>query len=370
MSASPSSPAAPGQKPWLGRNLPGLLPVAAVTLAAMALQSTRPFSKTLPLSPLILAIIIGLGFGNAFVLPSSTKEGIRFASKRVLRLAIIFLGFKLSVGQVLAIGPQALASILVASLSTLLFTLWLGGRMGVPLARSLLLGTGVSICGASAIAAVSGVIHADEEDAAFAISAITLYGTIYMFLYPALRAILGIGDIPYSMWAGESVHEVAQVAAAGAVVADQLRGLAATVKLIRVLLIVPLTLVLSLMTAAASRKAAGVPAGGIAASGAALGGTGANDEGRGPGARVSVPWFALLFFAAVLVNSFAPLTADLRGGLVSFDTWIMTAAMAGLGLDIRIGALRKIGPRAALLGAVSSVFISVVSAGLVFLLMR
>ncbi|HET7839676.1 MAG TPA: putative sulfate exporter family transporter [Rectinemataceae bacterium] len=352
MSTSAAAPKS-GKRSWPARNLPGLLPVAAVSLAALLLASTRLFSATLPLSPLILAILIGLACGNVLKLPASTKEGIRFASKKVLRLAIIFLGFKLSVAQVLAIGPQALASILVASTSTLLFTVWLGSRMGVPRSRSLLLGAGVSICGASAVAAVSGVIGGEEEDAAFAISAITLYGTVAMFLYPVMRALLGIPDLFYSMWTGESVHEVAQVAAASAVVADQLRGLAATVKMIRVLLIVPLTLILSVMALrgeAPGRKA------------------GAANAGLRPGARVSVPWFALLFFAMVLVNSFAPLTAGLRGGLVTFDTWIMTAAMAGLGLDISIASLRKIGPRAALLGALSSLFISAASAALSLIL--
>jgi uncharacterized integral membrane protein (TIGR00698 family) len=301
------------------------------------------------LSPLILAILLGLAVGNIFSLPAASKEGIRFSSKRILRLAIIFLGFKLSVGQVLAIGPQAIASIVVASTLTLLFTLWLGRRMGVPWARSLLLGSGVSICGASAVAAVSGVIQGEEEDAAFAISAITLFGTVYMFLYPILRVLLGIPDLFYSMWAGESVHEVAQVAAAGAVVADQFRGLAATVKMIRVLFIVPLTLVLILMPRARVSRP---------------------EEGGKRGSGVSVPWFALLFFAVVLLNSFGPIGPQLRSGLVSFDTWIMTAAMAGLGLDIKLASLRKIGARAALLGALSSLFISVTSALLIAALMR
>jgi len=334
---------------WLKRNGPGLFVTALITLAAMALQATPLFSKILPLSSLILAILLGLFAGNILRLPASTHEGIRFAARRVLRLAIVFLGFKLSFGQILAIGPHALLSVVVASTATLLFTPFLGRLMGIPVSRSILIGSGVSICGAAAVAAVAGAIDSEEEDAAFAISVITLYGTVYMFLYPAIKIIFGIPDLFYAMWAGGSIHEVAQVAAASAVLNDRFRGLAATVKMIRVLFIVPLTLILPLLPVRLTAKAE----------------EGAGSERKGP--KASVPWFALLFFGMVLVNSFAHLATEVRSGLVGFDNWAMTAAMAGLGLDIRFRAFVKVGPKAALLGALSSLFLSAASAAIVAL---
>lgn len=125
--------------------------------------------------------------------------------------------------------------------------------------------------------------------------------------------------------------------------------------MIRVLFIVPLTLILSFVpwgNAAEAEYPETAPA----------------SKPRTSGKGVSVPWFALLFFAAVLVNSFVPMPGATHAGLAGFDTWIMTAAMAGLGLDIRFRALAKIGIKAALLGAVSSVFLSVVSATAIYLL--
>ncbi|MDA8425962.1 MAG: putative sulfate exporter family transporter [Treponema sp.] len=335
--------------------LPGLLVVALVTTAGMLLQGTELFSRIIPMSSLILAILVGIALANVLPLPASTRPGIKFAAKTILRLAVIFLGFKLSVGQIIGIGPEAMASALFGSTMVILFTLWLGRRMGIPTKRALLLGSGVAVCGAAAVAAVDGVIGGEEEDTAFAISAVTLFGTIYIFLYPAIRVLAGMPNLFFALWAGSSIHEVAQVAAASAVLPDAFRGIAATVKMIRVLFIVPLTLILSFIPwgdSAETEEAA------LASSGQAKRG------GKG----VSVPWFALLFFVAVLINSFVPMSGTAHGGLAGFDTWIMTAAMAGLGLDIRFKALAKIGLRAAVLGAVSSVFLSVVSAASIAIL--
>ncbi|HUW41082.1 MAG TPA: putative sulfate exporter family transporter [Rectinemataceae bacterium] len=334
--------------------LPGLLVVAIVTIAGMLLQGTELFSRIIPMSSLILAILIGMVAGNLLPLPASTRPGIKYASKTILRLAVIFLGFKLSVGQIIGIGPEAMASALFGSTMVILFTLWLGKRMGLPTKRALLMGSGIAVCGAAAVAAVDGVIDGEEEDTAFAISAVTFFGTIYIFLYPAIRALTGMPNLFFALWTGSSIHEVAQVAAASAVLPDAFRGIAATVKMIRVLFIIPFTLILSF-----------IPWGGEAAPEA---GAASAPQARRRGRRVSVPWFALLFFVAALINSFVPMSGTAHAGLAGFDTWIMTAAMAGLGLDIRFKALAKIGLRAAVLGAVSSVFLSALSAASIAIL--
>ena len=337
--------------------LPGLALVVGVSIGAMLLQSTVLFSRQLPLSSLILAIVLGMGLANSIQLPVRSRPGIKFAARQILRLAIIFLGFKLSMAQIAGIGPKALAATAIGSTATLLLSLWLGRRLGVPMKRALLLGSGVSICGASAVAAVGGVVDADEKDAAFAIGAVTLFGTAFMFLYPLARALMGMPGLLYALWTGSSIHEVAQVAAASSVLPDSLRGIAATVKMIRVLFVVPLTLVLSFIPfdgPGGAETPAGTPAG--AAAGAPRGGR-----------RVSVPWFALLFFAAVILNSVAPFAAGTRAALAGFDGWLMTAAMAGLGLDIRMRSFASIGPRAALLGALASILISGLSVSLIIL---
>lgn len=336
---------------WTAEHLPGFILVTAVTVVSMLLHSTTLFSKSLPLSSLIIAIIIGMIIKNTIPVPSSTQKGIRYSAKKILRLAIIFLGFKLSITQVIEVGPAAIITILVASTSTILFTIWLGRIMDVPLKRALLLGSGVSICGASAVAAVDAVIQSKEEDAAFAIGAIALFGTIFMFLYPVLRGLLHIPDMFYALWAGSSIHEVAQVEAAGVVASGQFKAMASTVKMIRVLFIIPFTLILSFIPWNDD----------------------VTDEATDPipapqKGKITIPWFAILFFVMVLVNSFAGLPRNVVAGFITFDNWIMTAAMAGLGLDLSLKAMAKIGGRAVILGTASSAFISCFSAAVIGIL--
>lgn len=323
--------------------LPGLLIAVLVSAGAIALQKTDLFSRTIPLSPLIIAILIGFAIRNSLTLPSRTHAGIKFSSKKVLRLAIVFLGFRLSFGEIAGIGLHALAVILIASTSTILFTVWLGRRMGIPTKRSLLLGTGISICGASAVAAVDGVIKAKEEDTAFAIGAITLFGTVFMIAYPFVYRFFGLHDTAYAIWAGSSIHEVAQVTAAGSAMADQTaQALASSVKMIRVLFIIPFTFVLLFFPW-----------------------HDADDRREGKG-KIAIPWFAVFFFVSVVINSLGVVPAHITSSIVAVDTWAMTVAMAALGLDISVKSMMSIGKNALLLGVVSSLLIAVLSAVLVW----
>ena len=323
--------------------LPGFLIAVLVSVGAIALQKTELFTHAIPLSPLIIAILIGFAIRNSLTLPGRTHAGIKFSSKKVLRLAIIFLGFRLSFAEIAGIGMHALVVIVIASTATILFTVWLGGRMGIPTKRSLLLGSGISICGASAVAAVDGVIKAKEEDTAFAIGAITLLGTVFMVAYPFIYRFFGLHDTPYAIWSGASIHEVAQVTAAGSAMADQTaQALASSVKMIRVLFIIPFTFVLLFFPW-----------------------HDADEKTAGKG-KIAVPWFAVFFFVSVVINSLGIIPANITSAIVAVDTWGMTVAMAALGLDISVKSMMSIGKNAFILGIVSSLLIAVLSAVLVW----
>jgi uncharacterized integral membrane protein (TIGR00698 family) len=328
---------------------PGTAVSAAVGISAFFIQDTYFFSRTLPLSPLIIAIVIGFTAANLFRLPARWRPGIKFSAKRILRIAIIFMGFKLSLSEIRSVGTDALVTISAASITTLLFTVWLGRRMGIPLKRSLLLGSGVSICGASAVAAVDGVIRSKEEDAAFAIGAVTLLGTVFMFTYPLIYRITGMHDAAYALWSGSSIHEVAQVAGAGSVMNSPVsEALASSVKMIRVLFVIPLTFVLMFIP---FRDGEGSP----------------EDKNR-TRKKITVPWFALLFFVSVIVNSSGFVPRGEVNAVVKIDNVLMSVAMAGLGLDISLKSLAKIGRKAFVLGVVSSFVISALSGAVILLL--
>lgn len=328
------------------KHLPGIVVVLGVTLSALYIQNTALFTGILPLSPLILAIFIGVAVNNIVMVPETARDGIRLCAKKVLRVAIIFLGFKLSFREVLTVGPAALVTITTASMLTMIFTVRAGKRLNIPFKRALLLGAGVSICGASAVAAVESVIRSDEEDAAFAIGAVTLLGTVFMLLYPVIYTTMHLSATGYALWAGASIHEVAQVAAAGSAIRDAgYEALASTVKMIRVLFIIPVTLALAF-----------IPWGNPGESG---------DDPSSRGGRMTIPWFAILFFVMVIINSIGIIPRGLRTSLVSLDNLLMTAAMAGLGLELSLKGIIGIGRNAFILGIASSIFISGLSAAII-----
>ena len=151
--------------PWVtGRRLlPGLLLTVTIATAAFEL---RNLSRVAAMSPLIIAIVLGMGFRNMLGTPSAFKPGVVFSMRRVLRFAIILLGLQLSLAQVAAVGVTGLAIIAGTLGGTFLFTVWLGRRLGIDRKLAELIAAGTAICGASAVIATNTVTRAHDEDAA------------------------------------------------------------------------------------------------------------------------------------------------------------------------------------------------------------
>ena len=140
----------------------------------------------------------------------------------------------------LTLGARGLVVVVAVVIATFFGTRWAGRRLGVSHGQSLLVATGFSICGVSAIAAARGVSDADEEEVTYAIALVTLCGSLAIVLLPALNRILGLDDHDYGVWVGASVHDVAQVVATSSAVGGVAVATAVVVKLTRVLLLVPL----------------------------------------------------------------------------------------------------------------------------------
>lgn len=253
-------------------NLRALLPGVALTaiIAFLGVQSSERigvdwlgFSKS-PISGIMMAILIGLAAGNLAKLPASFKPGIQFSARRLLRLGIILLGIRLSLGDVFRFGALALPVILVCIVSAILFARWLGGRLRLSPRMSALVAVGTSICGATAIVATGPVIDAREEEVTYAVANITVFGVLAMLLYPYLAgALFPAQPTAAGLFLGTSIHETAQVAG-GSLIYAQAFGApaaldAATVtKLIRnvfIALLVPLmTLLYHRQTDGAARR--------------------------------------------------------------------------------------------------------------------
>ena len=230
---------------------PGLVLAAALALVAYGLNQIEPRISAL-VAALLLAIVVANVAGRRAVL----APGARFASRRILRLGIVLLGLRISLQLIVDVGWRGVLVAVAAVGFTLPFSVWFGRRLGVSPALSLLLGAGCGICGAAAVVAMEPVAEARDEEAGFALAAVTALGTISMLAIPVLGTrVLDLSDGNFGLWAGGSVHEVAQVVAAAAGVSASALAVATIVKLTRVVLLVPVIVVTAVHQGARERAA-------------------------------------------------------------------------------------------------------------------
>jgi uncharacterized integral membrane protein (TIGR00698 family) len=328
--------------PWTAYLLgiaPGLFLTMAIAAAAFALRAIPGLALA---SPMILAIAIGIAVNAIVGTPVLIRAGIVFVLRRILRLAIILLGLQLTVGQIFAVGTTGISIILVTLVATFVFTVWLGRILGVERGLTELIAAGTAICGASAIIATNTVTRARGEDAAYAVACVTVLGSIAMFVYPVLGTALNLDSHGYGLWAGASIHEVAQVLAAAFQGGQEAGELGTIAKLSRVIALGPLIMVLALI---ARRRS--------------------SDEGFH--AEAPVPWFVLGFIALILVNSFVAIPADTKAAIGTLTTFMLTMAMAAMGIQTDMRQLRARGMRPLILGFGAAIFIAGLSLTLVLL---
>jgi uncharacterized integral membrane protein (TIGR00698 family) len=321
--------------------VPGLLLTVTIAAAAFGLQN---LSGITALSPLILAILLGITFHNTVGTPAAYKPGVVFSMRRVLRFAIILLGLQLSLSQVVEVGGVGLGIIASTLTAAFLFTLWLGRRLGVDRKLAELIAAGTSICGASAVVATNTVTRASDEDVAYAVACVTIFGSASMVLYPVLECLLQLTPHAFGLWAGASVHEIAQVVAAAFQDGVDSGNFAMIAKLSRVMLLAPTILALGCFSAGKpqtdrieSSKRQSVP----------------------------VPWFVLGFVAMMLFNSLDLIPHLEKAWLVQTTTFLLTVALAAMGLETDVGKLRAKGWKPLFVGAGSWLFISAFSLALV-----
>ncbi|KMN35693.1 membrane protein [Chromobacterium sp. LK1] len=313
--------------------LPGL--ALAIALAIAALYAAElPAMKHLGFSALTIAIIGGMLIGNSvyrFVAQTS-HHGIQFSKQKLLRLGIILFGFKLTFQDIAAVG---FAGVLIDTLvlcSTFLLAFRIGRKyLGMDEQSVILIGAGSSICGAAAILATEPVIKAHAEKVAVAVATVVVFGTVAMFLWPMLyqwTSHLGISEFSYGVFAGSTIHEVAQAVAAGKSVSEAAMTTAVITKMIRVMMLAPFLIALSSWLAAkphGSRQQKG---------------------------RIAIPWFAVAFLGVAAFNSFNLLPAAWVNAIVSLDNLLLAAAMGALGITTHFSAIRQAGAKPMLLASI------------------
>jgi uncharacterized integral membrane protein (TIGR00698 family) len=398
--------------PWF-RVVPGLLIVSLLAWLSVLLSEflgVRVLGMARsPISPVMVAIILGMAVSNAVRLPVWTTPGIAFAVKRVLRLGIILLGIRLSIAEVLRLGAIGVPIVFGCIVAALLVTALLARAVGLPERLGTLIAVGTSICGVSAIVATGPAIDASEDEMAYAVSIITVFGLVATALYPAIsRAIFGADSMMIGMFLGTAIHDTSQVTGAALLYVDlfgdtAVLDFAVVSKLTRnmfMALVVPIMALLYARRAARSlgpRTVAGPAVPGKPITGAgqsaaldsephtadselyAVAGSAASrgPAGRSGGFRKYFPTFILGFLLLAVVRSVGDLLIERdaavarfvspqmwRSSLSFLQRWavrFLVMALAGVGMQTRFSNLKRLGPRPFLVGLVAAVAVGVVS---------
>jgi uncharacterized integral membrane protein (TIGR00698 family) len=296
----------------------GLLVAVAGGLAALGVHALLPV-----LSPTLVAIVLGIVAAGSGRLSSTTRPGLKVASRQVLRVGVALLGLQLLLPEIVALGWPMLVVIAGVVLLGIAGTLALGRLLGVPPERSLLVACGFSICGAAAVAAVEGVRESKDEDVATVVSLVVVFGSVVMLALPLGAVALGFDPVAAGAWSGASIHEVGQVVVAGGLVGGAALQVAVAVKLGRVLMLAPVLTVISLR----SRRTASV---------------------RPP----LVPGFVLAFVVLACARTLLPVPGAVLDVAGAVQAGALAAAMFALGCGVDVAALRRTGaPVLALAGA-------------------
>jgi uncharacterized integral membrane protein (TIGR00698 family) len=330
---------------------PGVALCIAVTLAAQALETVeaRLFGRAW-LEALVLAILVGTAVRTAWNPGKRFARGIGFSAKTLLEVAVVLLGASISAGTILAAGPGLLVGIAAVVAVAILVSFGIGRLLGLPVRMALLVACGNSICGNSAIAAVAPVIGADGKDIAASIAFTAVLGVAVVLGLPLLVPLLQLSGMQYGVLAGLTVYAVPQVLAATAPAGALAVQFGTLVKLVRVLMLGPVVLVLSLLAPRIKGRNPYAPA------------------PTRPKLSRLVPWFIVGFLALVAMRSAGLFPQATLPPLATIANVLTVVAMAALGLGTDLKVVARAGMRVTAAVTLSLVFLGGVSFALIRLL--
>ena len=318
-------------------NLPGIALCAVLATLAWILGPVFSLAGT----P-VLGLLLGMALANLNLpfMPRGLQPGIQASSKKALQAAITLLGFQMNLRTVLELGSGALILILIAITAALLTAYIAGNRIGIHGKEQTLIGIGTAICGGSAIAAVSPILDAKEDEVARAISTIFLFNVIATFSFPLLGHLFGMTDLHFGMWTGSAINDTSSVVAASFAYSETAGGVATVVKLTRTLMIIPFCIVLSIRQ---TRK----------------------EKGSGGGFQLYkvFPWFVLGFVVASMLRTTEILPLEATAFWGNMGRFLIVIAMTAIGLSCNIRDLIKKGGKPILLGACCSLLTALATFG-------
>lgn len=322
---------------WLGLALVSILTIFSIDLSHVEVLTNAQ------LSSLTVGIVLGIIVGNTIFsrIATQTGVGVDFAKSILLKAGVILFGFRITFAQVAGVGRLGLLTDIVMLSCTFMLAIQLGKRVfKLDEETTILVGAGSSICGAAAIMATEPVIKAPAHKVSVAVATVVVFGTLSMFAYPLMFQFMGLTEHAYGIFVGSTIHEVAQVVAAGSAVSANAADTAVIEKMLRVMLLAPFLLCLSFWQNRKANRSI----------------TGVSNAGHKKG--IMIPWFAVLFIVASGIHSLSFISQGITDVIVQIDNILLTVAMVALGLRTHIGAIRQAGIKPLLLASCLFLFLT------------
>ncbi|MDO5576892.1 MAG: putative sulfate exporter family transporter [Fibrobacter sp.] len=332
------------------KNVVAVLPGFGIALAIAAIS--KLLESLLPI-PLIGASVIALFIGmiiNQIKKPGKViTPGLKFTSKKILKLAIILLGASLSIGTILSVGKMSLIVMFFTLLTCFGGGYFIGRALKLNWKLSNLISAGTGICGGSAIAAIAPAIDAEDKDIAYAMSATFLFDMVMIVLFPIMGHWMGLSDMAYGLWAGTAVNDTSSVVAAGFAFSEAAGEFATMVKLTRTLSIIPTVVIFSLINARLKRKAA-----------VTSDSTVVNSKPK-INFLTLIPWFILGFLVLAAINSFGIIPVAVSDAAKETSKFLMVAALAAIGMNTDFKEMKESGINPMIHGFIISALVVVVA---------
>ena len=322
--------------------IPGFGAACILAFIARYIESILPIHI---IGASVVALLLGMLINN-FYKPAYLSVGLKFTSKKVLKLAIILLGASLSVNVILSVGKMSLMVMVFTLLTCFGGGYFVGKALGLNWKLSNLISAGTGICGGSAIAAIAPVIDAEDKDIAYAMSATFLFDMAMIILFPIMGRWIGLSDMAYGLWAGTAVNDTSSVVAAGYAFSEGAGDFATMVKLTRTLSIIPTVLVFTFINLRIKRK---------------------QSIDTNAGKKVNVmklfPWFIVGFIGLAIINSLGFIPVNVSACAKDISKFLMVAALAAIGLGTSFKDVRKSGFAPMMHGFIISALVVVVAIG-------
>lgn len=325
---------------------PGIVLSAAIALFAMWLESLLPIHL---IGSAVIAMFVGMFLNGLLKSTDVFSKGIKFTSKKLLKFAIILLGLSLNITTVLQVGKMSLTVMVFTLLTCFGGGYFIGRALKLNWKLSNLISAGTGICGGSAIAAISSVIDADDDDVAYAMSATFLFDMAMIILFPIMGRAIGMGDEAFGIWAGTAVNDTSSVVATGYAFSEAAGDFATMVKLTRTLSIIPTVIVFAFIQLRLKKKEAQKN----------------SENADALKADFSIkkifPWFIVGFVAMSAVASVFTIPSELVSATKGVSKFLMVSALAAIGLNTSFSGLKKSGIRPMIHGFIISALVVIVA---------